>query len=573
MTGKKKQFRRLWQNINSRRRQQLVVLLLLMFLTSIAEVIGIGSVMPFLAVLTAPETLYSHPAAQSTIQLLQIKSSHDLLLPITVIFIIAVMVSGSMRLLLIWFQTRLGHAIGADLSFEIYKRTLYQPYSVHVERNTSDVIAAISQKSNLVVPQTIVPILTIISSTIMLSGILLILIIIEPFVAFLVFFGFGGIYSIIMLFSKKQLSFSSKQISKNQGLILKSLQEGLGGIRDVLIDGVQSYYCKAYRSADLPLRRARANVQIIGTTPRFVIEALGMSLIAIIAFLLSNKSTDIASAIPILGTLVFGTQRLLPLLQQSYASWSLIRSDVSSLSDTLELLEQPLPHHMILPSKPVIFNSILVLKKVAFKFRLQNNYVLHDLDLSITKGSKVGIIGTTGSGKSTLLDIIMGLIIPSNGQLMVDGEVVTKSNCRSWQKHIAHVPQVIFLADATISENIAFGVPLDQIDMKRVREAAEQAQILEAIESWSETFNTVVGERGVRLSGGQRQRIGLARALYKNTDLIILDEATSALDNETEQIVMKEIDNIDKTIIIVAHRLTTLKGCDKIVKLIDGRIK
>jgi ATP-binding cassette subfamily B protein len=201
--------------------------------------------------------------------------------------------------------------------------------------------------------------------------------------------------------------------------------------------------------------------------------------------------------------------------------------------------------------------------------------VIKNLNLTITKGSRIGFIGTTGSGKSTLLDIIMGLLEPTEGILEIDGQPITMLNHRSWQSHIAHVPQAIFLADSTIEENIAFGVHKNQIDHERVRQAAQQAQIADTIETWPKQYKTFIGERGIRLSGGQRQRIGIARALYKQADLIIFDEATSALDNETEEAVMQAIENLsdDLTILIIAHRLSTLKNCTNIIELSGGEIK
>ena len=305
-------------------------------------------------------------------------------------------------------------------------------------------------------------------------------------------------------------------------------------------------------------------------------EALGMILIATLAYSLAQQADGISKAIPILGALALGAQRLLPVLQQAYGSWTQINSGQASLKDTLELLDQPLPDYVnqsVVQSLP--FNDNISLKKLGFRYGEETPYVLKQISFTITKGSRVGFIGTTGSGKSTLLDIVMGLLQPNSGVLEIDGQPITPANQRAWQLHIAHVPQAIFLADSTIEENIAFGVPKDQIDCDRVRQAAQQAQIAESIESWPYKYQTFVGERGIRLSGGQRQRIGIARALYKQADVIIFDEATSALDNETELAVMQAIEGLsqDLTLLIIAHRLTTLKNCTRIVELGDGGIK
>ena len=567
--------RRLWLHINLQRRMQFGALFFLITAASLAEVISIGAVLPFLGILTAPEGVFEHQLMRPLIQLFNLSEPKELLLPLTVIFAFAALFSGAMRLVLLWVQTRLSHAIGADFSISIYRRTLYQPYAVHLARNSSEVISGIQSKANSLVHYVVLPVLTIVSSTMMLLAIMGTLIVIEPTVAFLSFTGFGAIYVAVIYASKKRLAQDGQRISREHNQVLKALQEGLGGIRDVLIDGTQSVYCKIYRDADLPLRRAQANVQIIGVSPRFGIEALGIVLIAVLAYSLAGRPGGVASAIPILGALALGAQRLLPVLQQSYSSWVAMRGGQASLSDALDLLDQPLPDYVEISSTPIPFRHEIVLNNLVFNYTTQGPLVLQGLGLNIPKGSRIGFIGSTGSGKSTLLDIIMGLLQPTEGSLAIDNVVITPQNHRAWQKHIAHVPQTIFLADTTIAENIAFGVPLEKIDYSLIRQAAQKAQIAETIESWSGKYNTVVGERGVRLSGGQRQRIGIARALYKQVDVIVLDEATSALDNDTERAVMQAIEGLnDKiTILMVAHRLTTLKNCTQIVELGDGVVK
>jgi ATP-binding cassette subfamily B protein len=551
-------------------------LFLLMILASFAEAVSIGAVLPFLSVLTAPEQVFGHPLAQPLVQALGLTQPRQLLLPLTIAFAIGALFSGATRLLLLWAQIRLGHAIGADFSISIYRRTLYQPYAVHVARNSSEVIAGITNKTNIVVYQMVLPALTVLSSSLMLLTILIALLAIEPLIACAAFAGFGTIYAVVILATKKRLARDGQRISREQNQVIKALQEGLGGIRDVLIDGTQAIYCNTYRSADLPLRRATANVQIISSSPRYAIEALGMVLISALAFSMVGRTDGIASAIPVLGALALGAQRLLPVLQQAYSSWTSMLGAKVSVRDALDLLDQPLPAHADAPTvAPHRFEQSITLKKLAFRYAPEAPWVLQGLDITIPKGSRIGFIGTTGSGKSTLLDIIMGLLHPTEGSLAVDGVVITPQKHRAWQAHIAHVPQAIFLADTTIAENIAFGIPPDKIDHARVRHAAQKAQIAQVIESWDQQYSTLVGERGVRLSGGQRQRIGIARALYKQADVIVFDEATSALDNETELAVMRAIENLgDKiTVLIVAHRLTTLKNCTHIVELGDGRIR
>ena len=531
--------------------------------------------LPFLGVLTAPDQVFQHHAIQPITEALGLTEPSQLLLPLTTAFCAAALIAGMMRLILLWASTRLSFAAGADLSISIYRRTLYQPYPVHCARNSSEIIDGISNKAGNVI-SVINNLLTLLSSVVMLVTVLIALLSVNPGIAMAAFSGFGSIYVVIIRINRNKLSINSDRVARETTQVIKSLQEGLGGIRDVLIDGSQATYCQIYRNADLPLRRAQANNLFIGASPRYGMETLGMLLIASLAFSLSSEADGIAKAIPILGAFALGAQRLLPAMQQAYGSWSAILGTRVSLRDALDLLDQPLPDYAEQPvANPLSYRHQITLKQVAFRYAPEAPWVLRDLNLNIAKGSRVGFIGTTGSGKSTLLDIVMGLLDPTQGKLMIDGRPITSDNKRAWQSHIAHVPQAIFLSDSTIEENIAFGVAKGLIDPERVRVAAQQAQIADSIEAWPKQYQTIVGERGIRLSGGQRQRIGIARALYKQADVIIFDEATSALDNETEQSVMQSIEGLSKdlTLLIIAHRLTTLNKCTQIVELGDGTIK
>jgi ATP-binding cassette subfamily B protein len=304
-------------------------------------------------------------------------------------------------------------------------------------------------------------------------------------------------------------------------------------------------------------------------------EALGMVMIAALAYALSQRPGGIASAVPVLGALALGAQRLLPALQQAYSAWQSIAGNRDSLADVIDLLDQDVPAELLQPAPPPLpFRDEIRFDGVRFRYNLATPWVLDGLTLRIAKGSRIGFVGSTGSGKSTTLDLLMGLLTPTEGSISVDGVVLDEASVRAWQQSIAHVPQSIYLADASLAENIAFGVPAAGIDRERVRRAARQAQIQEFIESGPEGYDAQVGERGVRLSGGQRQRIGIARALYKNASVLVFDEATSALDNATEQSVMATIDSLDRglTILLIAHRLTTVRHCDQIVLLEHGQV-
>ena len=568
---------RLWRHLGKKRKVQFSVLLVLMLFTSFAEVFSLGAVLPFLGVLTDPEGAFQNDMVRWLAGLAGITTAQGMLLPLTILFGGAALLAGVMRLLQIWANTRVSFATGADLSIALYRRTLYQPYAVHVSRNSSTVIDAAATKVQAVIFHGIMPVINMVTASLILLSITAALIAIDPVIALSAFGGFGLTYAIVIKLTRSRLKANSSLIARESNRVVKSLQEGLGGIRDVLIDGTQSIYCDVYSRAVFPLRRAQGNNQFINLSPRFGVEAIGMLLIAVLAYWLAGQPGGMARAIPVLGTLALGAQRMLPALQQLYGGWSSLQGNSASMEEVLDLLEQPMQEEVNgeAEQKALPFERSLALRGLSFRYTPDTPEVLREIDLEIPKGSRVGFIGTTGSGKSTLLDIVMGLLEPTRGVVEVDGTAVTLSNRRSWQKHIAHVPQSIFLSDASIEENIALGVPKAKIDKERVRQAARQAQIAELVESWPKQYETVVGERGVRLSGGQRQRIGIARALYKQADVIIFDEATSALDNQTEEAVMAAIEELHEelTVLIIAHRLTTLRGCDTVVELANGRIQ
>jgi ATP-binding cassette subfamily B protein len=551
------------------------MLLMLMFLASFAEVFSISASIPFIGALIEPDRVLSNSLVQPLINFFEISNPKQLIYLLTVFFIFAVIVSSVIRIVLLYAQIRISHGIGADLSTKIYDRTLHQPYVVHISRNSSQVIATIIEKTNSVIYSSLLPWMTIISSFFLLGTIMIALIAVNTRIALLSFCGFTVIYLSIAFATKKRLAIDSQRINQNSPLVIKALQEGLGGIRDILIDGLQSLYCKIYRDADLPLRRSQANIHIISGAPRFLIEALSFTLIASLAYKLAISQDGIIDSIPVLGALAIGAQRMLPAMQQLFSSWAGIRGGRHSLIDVVELLEQEKTDSLCMNLEHSIsFQTAIELKNVSFSYDQNSPWVLKNLNVRIPKGARVGIMGPTGAGKSTFLDILMGLLEPTDGSLLIDNLEITSLNNRGWQMKLAHVPQSIFLADTTIEQNIAFGVPLEKINSQLVLDAAKRAQLSETINSWKDGYKTLVGERGIKLSGGQRQRIGIARAFYKQADVIIFDEATSALDADTEKAVMDTIESISKdtTLIVVAHRLSTLAMCDQRYKFTNGEM-
>lgn len=565
--------KRLYGQASPSRRRQLYVVLGLMLVSAFAELITLGAILPFLALLADPSKAANYPVLQSAFVVLGWSDPSQILLPATLLFAIVALGAGALRLVLTWISQKFVFQFGHDFGVEVYRRILYQPYLYHVSKNTSDLIAAVN-KVDAVVGNLLLQLMQMVIALAVSIFIISALVVINPVVAISAAIGFGLIYLFVTYLTRLQVQANSKIWAEALGGRIKTLQEGLGGIRDVLIDQSQKNFVSRYASVDLALRRAQADNAFIATAPRFVIEACGMVLIAAMAFFLSRGPGGLVTALPVLGALALGAQRLLPLLQLLYYGWTSIAASRQSFADVISILDLPIDTRNDLTEhvQPLPFEHGITLEKVNFRYSSDRPLVLKDISLTIKKGARVGFIGKTGSGKSTIMDLVMGLIQPSSGEIRIDGTHLTSDNIRSWQTQIAHVPQAIYLADTTVAANIAFGVAENEIDVVRVREAARHAALAEFIESLHDQYDTRVGERGIRLSGGQRQRIGIARALYKEAKLLVFDEATSALDNETEAAVMASIESLhrDLTILIIAHRLSTVEMCDNIYRLDKG---
>ena len=397
-----------------------------MLISAITEVISLGTIIPFLGVLTAPDKVFSHPIVSDIAQSYGILTAEQLALPITILFITAVLLANFTRLLLLWVSTKLSFMAGADLSYEVYHRTLHQPYIVHLERNSSEVITGILNKVGGVVFNILLPALTFISSLLLLIMVITALMVIDPVITSISLIGFGLTYILITILTRKKIANNSDCIAYETTMLHKALQEGLGGIREVLLDGTQQLYCHIYRKADLPLRKAQGSNIFISSSPKFGMEAIGVSLIAIIAYTFSQQQGGVTAVIPALGAIALGAQRLLPALQNCYASWSVITGSRALLFDSLLLLEQPISSDTSKNlAERMDFKENIRLDSVSFRYRENTPWVLDNLNLEISKGERIGFVGETGSGKSTSRDLIMGLLEPTTGEVIIDGKPLT----------------------------------------------------------------------------------------------------------------------------------------------------
>lgn len=565
---------RVYGHLTLKRKYQLALLAIFMVVTSLIEAVSIGLALPFLAALATPEDLGKIKFLQLLLNQFEINDLFDIRLLFTLLFVSLIFLSGLLRILFFIFQTNLSMLIGVDFSAQAYERTLRQPYEVLISRNSGEILAGV-QKAKDLVGYIVQPTLSFISSIFMLTIVIITVFLIEPKVAIFGLIGFGSLYLLARALSGRRLQLNSQIYADELGRVNQIIQEGIGGIRDVIVDATQSVYATLYRVAVTKMQSAGAGNTILGQMPRFLIEMFSMAFLAGMVLVMLQRDGNFLVMIPLLGVVVLASQRLLPVLQQAYAAYASIKGGLKSTIDALALLDQS---EFYIPGAPMQealnFSKVIRIKEVSFGYKAGDRLILNGINLEIKSGSRIGFIGPSGGGKSTLIDLVMGLLVPTSGAILVDGHELTKENMRCWHSHISHVPQSIFLADTSIAGNIAFGVDQTQIDWVRVRAAAEIAQLSEVIESLPKGYLTIVGERGVRLSGGQRQRIGLARAVYKRSKLLILDEATSALDGVVEKAVIDAINSLEGgvTMLQISHRLSSLQYCDYIVEIKNGKV-
>lgn len=555
------------------RQRQLLLLFALMLAGALAETATVGAVLPFLAIVSPGAELGRYGAVVEPVAGLAAVFGVSTLVMAALLLVALAVIAAVIRLVLLWNSQKIFFAIGHDLSMGVYARVLHRPYARHVMENSATTQAAM-QKVQFVLGNVLLPAIAGLTAAVVALFILAALIAIDARTALIAAACFGVIYALVSRLTRRRLYANSDLVSSAMKGRVQVLQEGLGGIRDVLLDHSQPLFLAKFAAVDRQFTRSQATNQFLAAAPRFVVEAAGVLMIAVIAVFVSGRPGGIAAALPMLGALALGAQRLLPLIQQTYFSWAQIHGHRAALVEVARLLAEPLPAATDPAAAPLPGTGTVTFSKVTFAYPGNRGTALSDIDLAIAPGARIGLVGPSGSGKSTFVDLLLGLLEPTSGEVLIDGVPLGETTRAGWQAAVAHVPQAIFLADGSIAENIAFGRSGGGIDQDRVREAARLAELDAFIATLPQGYDTFVGERGVRLSGGQRQRIGIARALYKQARVLVLDEATSALDEATEAAVMQAVSQLPRelTLVIVAHRLSTLKLCEQIVRLEAGRV-
>jgi ATP-binding cassette subfamily B protein len=565
----------LWNQLSTKRKFQFYCLVLLSSLSSVFEVFSIGSIIPFVSVIIDPSILFNNSIINGLVLTFGIHSPNELVLPVLVFFMLFVFISGVMRLSLSYFQSLYSFSIGVEFGVKIFNNALYDSYDNYIKSHSSELLSGI-QKSSSLVNNAIYPLIIIINSSIILLFVFISLLFYDFQTTIFVFISFSFIYLFLWFLSENKLEANSLVISNQIFKINKIVQEAHGGFRDMILDSLQNIYSNDFKHAYKEYNLATSRNQVIGSLPRLGVETVGIILISLLAYIRVKDGNDRNQFLPYLAVLVLTIQRMLPLVQNIFLAVVTIKGGKHLVKDAIALLKKTCVHSKSSISfERLSFKETFGVRNINYKYTSESLFILRDLSFNIKRGMTVGILGASGSGKSTFLDIIMGLLTPTDGHIFFDHNILDQKFVSAWQRNIAHVPQSIYISSTSIAENIAFGIPMSEIDFQRVKKASSIAQIGGFIEKLPKAYYTQVGERGINFSGGQLQRIGIARALYKNAPILILDEATSALDENTERLLVQSIsDNCPGlTIIIVTHRKAALKNCSIVYELREGTLQ
>ena len=560
-------------------RKNVFILLVMILIMALIDMIGVASILPFMAVVTNPDLIETNIVLNSMFQASNtfgIENNQQFIFALGILLFIILITSLTLKALTVYAQVRFVQMWEYSIGKRLIQEYLQQPYSWFLNRNSADIGKTILSELQQIVGVGLRPMMDLIAKGTVIITLITLLIIVEPKLFLILGFSIGGAYGVIFYLVQNYVNRIGKIRLKSNQSRFTSVSEAFGAVKEVKVGGLEKIYIKLFSNSAKTYARTRTSLQVVAQLPRFILEAIAFGGIILLILYKMNQQGGFINALPVISLYVFAGYRLMPALQQAYASYTQLSFIGPSLDKLYEDLKNLEPFNENQDQGILSLNQAITFKNIYFNYPNTSRMTLKNINLIIPAKSTVAFVGATGSGKTTAIDIILGLLEVNKGSLEVDGKVITKQNSRSWQKSIGYVPQHIYLSDDTIAANIAFGVDANVINQKTIEKVAKIANLHEfVVDELPKQYQTTVGERGVRLSGGQRQRIGIARALYHNPQVLILDEATSALDNQTEKVVMNSVHSQSKniTVILIAHRLSTVKNCDTIFLLDKGQLK
>lgn len=568
----------LYKLLTTQQRKRLLRLQFLVLLMAFAEVVGVAAIGPFMAVVGDTSYLTGDGTLAKVYQFIGITQPSEFLYWLGIVVLVALTLAASISMFTTWRLAIYSNRVGAELGIRLYKHYMHQPWLFHSSCSSSQLTNNIAVECSRLTHQVITPLMQINAKAILVIVMATAIFLINPIIAFVGIVLFVTTYFLLYKFVRRYLSNSGRIVSNANRTRLKLINEGFGGVKDILVLGRQKNFVEQFDAVSVQLAKSQGTIQSFAQVPRYAMELIAFgSIIILTLYLLASYNGQLGSILPLLSIYALAGFKLLPAFQQIYAGVSTLRSHINAfenLQADLESSQQKLKNEINSSSDQLKLNSEISMQDVVFQYPGKTEPALNHIDITFPVNQVTGLVGASGSGKSTTIDLLLGLITPDQGELLIDGKLLTTTDLSEWQNNIGYVPQSIFLSDASIKENIAFGLAFEDINDKQVINAAKMAHLDSFVESLPDGINTRVGERGVQLSGGQRQRIGIARALYHDPDVLVLDEATSALDGITEKMVMDAIHDFSgrKTIIMIAHRLATVKQCDQIYLMDKGKV-
>jgi len=571
--------RQLFSLLSARQVRQFYVLQVLVVVMAFTELLGIASIAPFMALVGDISILEKSNVFAELYQMSGLTNPMDFLFYTGLLVLVALTVSTLVSMFTIWKLSFYGASVGIEIADRLYAYYMQEDWQFHSSGSSAQLTKQVSTEAMRITGGIIQPLMQMNAKVVLAVLISVSILIYNPVIAIIGLFIFALAYFLLYKLVRKKLVSNGKEISQVSTDRFRLMNEGFGGIKDVLLLNRSHDFVKRFEESGTIYARALGSNAGIGQVPRYFMELIAFgTMIGLVLLLIKLHDGNLGAVLPILAVYALAAFKLLPALQQIYSSVAQIKGNLAAFEAVREDLERSLNVRGFISEETVPVHMGLkkdiTLDNVSFNYPGKSKPAVNGVTMTIPANSVVGLVGSTGSGKSTLIDLLLGLLTPQSGQISADNIHITSENKRDWQDTLGFVPQSIFLSEGTIAENIAFGLPVADIDLEQVHKTLELAHLTELVDQLPDGINTKVGERGVQLSGGQRQRIGIARALYHEADVLVFDEATSALDGITEKIIMDAIHEFSgkKTIIMIAHRLKTVQKCDIIYLMAHGKI-
>lgn len=565
--------KKLFRLLSKDEKKRSIYLIFFILISALLDVLGIASIIPLIAILSNPHFVESNIMINKIYIFFNFNDLQIFLFYVGLIFFIFFIISMVVKALTIYFQLRFALMCEYTLGKRLLQNYLYHPYTWFLNRHSSDLAKNVLSTVNQIIHQALLPLFVLISQVLVIFFIITLLVIVDPKLTLIVSLTLGIFYGIIYFSFSNLVNRKGVERVKNDKDRYTALSNAFGSIKETKLRNLENFFIQKFSYPAKNFAKNQAFGQTISILPRYFFEAIAFGGLLLIILYLMKQSSNFSSILPILSVYIFAGYRLMPAIQQLYASFISLRFADAAINSIYET--QPAKLNLNFSNNKLALKKEISLKNIAYFYPKSLKTNLNNISLKILANTSVGLVGHTGSGKTTLIDVILGLLEPQEGILMVDNTIIDKNNLSLWQNNIGYVPQQIFLTDDTLTSNIAFGIDDKLIDHEIVEKVSKIANLHDfVINELPEKYNTIIGERGIRLSGGQRQRIGIARALYNNPSVLILDEATNSLDNLTERNVMSSLHNLRKkiTIIHIAHRINTVEKCDQIILMDNGKI-